>query len=151
MGFSLQNSAENGCEEGHEGLKGSGQGAEEEGGRRRRKGQEEEVVEGQDEGQAQQPRPLRQGHLRQAHEGGPDVQAYHALDRVRADEGSRLAGQEGAPGAPYQGSHPTGREAPFPTDLHEGDEGGGGRGGEGGRKEEVKRPSLFSSVFPAVI
>merc|ERR1712077_23533 len=136
MGLSLQNSAENGGEEGHQGLKGSGQGAEEEGGRGRREGQEEEVVEGQDEGQAQQ--------------GGPDVQADHALDRVRADEGSRLAGQEGAPGAPYQGSNPTGREAPFPTDLHEGDEGGGRRGGEGGRKEEVKRPSLFSSVFPAI-
>merc|ERR1712024_396037 len=115
-----------------------------------KKGQEEEVVEGQDEGQAQQPRPLRQGHLRQAHEGGPDVQADHALDRVRANEGSRLAGQEGAPGAPYQGSHPTGREAPSPTDIHEGDEGGGRRGREGGR-QEVKRPSLFSSVFSAVI
>merc|ERR1719188_446337 len=64
-----------GCEKRREGLvKGPGEGAEEEGRIGRRQGQEEEVVQGQDEGQAEQPGPLRQGYLRQAHEGGALLQ-----------------------------------------------------------------------------
>merc|ERR1712223_2051704 len=121
--------------------------------RGRRQGQEEEVVEGQDEGQAQQPRPLRQGHLRQAHEGGADLQAYHALDRLREDEGPRVAGEEGPERASDEGADPAGGEAPLAADLHEGDQGrgrrgGGQEGGEGRGKEEVNRSSISLVQYP---
>jgi hypothetical protein len=73
-----------GSQEGHqEGLEGSGQAAQEEGGRRRRQGQEEEVVQGKDPRQVEQLGPLRQGHLRQAVKGSPDLQADHPRHRQR--------------------------------------------------------------------
>merc|ERR1719188_868715 len=140
-----------GCEKGREGLVESpGEGAEEEGRIGRRQGQEEEVVQGQDEGQAEQPGSLRQGHLRQAHEGGALLQADHPLDRLGEDEGPGLLGEEGAPRVADKGAHPSGCEAPVSAHLHQGDEGGGRRRSRGGERwQEVITPhsSSFFSLF----
>lgn len=82
-----------------------------------------EVVERKGARQAQQPGVVRQGHVRQVVQGGAAVQADHAVGRVRASEGARLAGEEGAAGAAAEGADQAGGAAQRTGDLHQDDKG----------------------------
>ena len=65
-----------------------------------------EVVQGQGEGEAREPRPLRQDHLREDAHRRAQAEADHAVDHLGEAQGQRVPRAQGGAGARLAGTDP---------------------------------------------
>merc|ERR1712180_405625 len=91
---------------------------------RRRQGQEKEVVQRESPGQAEQPDPLRPGHVRQTLQGGAQLQSHHTVSRLRETEDQGVTSQGCPQRTPQQRSNQRSGEAPCSSHLHKKHQGG---------------------------
>ena len=77
------------------------------------------MVQGEEQGEGQQPGPLRAVHVRQAPRGGAEVQDDHHLDPLRPPSHHVLSREEGDPDSHREGSHPPGDDALQAAGLHQ--------------------------------